>query len=190
MCKHIVMCRATPEKFERLDGGQIHAPAGGSSVTGLYTIGHSNHSLDGFLSLLSEHQIAVLVDVRSSPWSKFNPHFARPSLRAAVLGLGVNYFWAGKELGGLAPLATTNQLFQGRMKQVVGISQEQRLAMMCSEGNPKDCHRAYKLAAYLHRVDGPDVLHILRDGSAVDSREFEAQQSESWLHQDFGGTKT
>ena len=157
-------------------------------MTGLFTIGHSNHGMAGLLALLVLHQIGVLIDVRSSPYSRFSPHFNRAALRTTLLGAGINYFWAGKELGGLAPVPTDSQVFKGRMAQVLDIGKRQRVALMCSEGPPEKCHRAYKLAAYIHRLeDAPVVTHILRDGTSIDSQAFEASQSESWLHVDFGG---
>jgi hypothetical protein len=41
----------------------------------IFTIGHSNHSLDMFIDLLKSHKIDVLVDVRSKPFSQFSPQF-------------------------------------------------------------------------------------------------------------------
>src|SRR5262245_51132109 len=66
----------------------------------LYTIGHSNHTPEKFLSLLKEFCIEVLVDVRSHPSSRYNPHYNAPSLSALVKEQGIRYLFLGKELGG------------------------------------------------------------------------------------------
>ena len=48
----------------------------------LYTIGHSNHSIDRFIQLLDENGIMILVDVRSAPYSRYNPQFNKEDLQA------------------------------------------------------------------------------------------------------------
>ncbi|KAB2857470.1 MAG: DUF488 domain-containing protein, partial [Anaerolineae bacterium] len=50
----------------------------------LYTIGHSNHSLDDFLGLLKQHAITDLVDIRSAPQSRFSPHFNKKRLESTL----------------------------------------------------------------------------------------------------------
>ena len=51
----------------------------------IYTIGHSNHTLEAFLSLLRLHRIEVLIDTRSAPYSRFAPQFNKDALRTGVL---------------------------------------------------------------------------------------------------------
>ena len=66
----------------------------------IFTIGHSNHSLEGFLALLAKRRIAAVADVRSAPYSRFNPHFDRKALAAALEACGIGYRYFGRELGG------------------------------------------------------------------------------------------
>ena len=68
--------------------------------TGILTIGHSNHSLDGFLTLLSRHRVTAVADVRSAPYSRFRPHFNRKALEASLDARGIRYAFFGRELGG------------------------------------------------------------------------------------------
>src|SRR5579864_2888897 len=65
----------------------------------LFTVGHSTHSLDYFLSLLAKHQIEAVCDVRSVPYSQRNPQFNRDSLKDALVKARVAYVFLGKELG-------------------------------------------------------------------------------------------
>jgi len=65
----------------------------------IWTIGHSNRSIDTFLELLSEHGIQMLVDVRSFPTSKIE-HFKREEMQKWLPEHGIEYVWLGKELGG------------------------------------------------------------------------------------------
>lgn len=66
----------------------------------IFTIGHSNHSLDVFINLLQFHKIDVLVDVRSKPFSPFSPQFNKEGLEKAVKASGIRYLFQGKEVGG------------------------------------------------------------------------------------------
>jgi uncharacterized protein (DUF488 family) len=65
----------------------------------LFTIGHSNHSIDAFIALLQQHGITAVADVRSHPYSRFLPHFNQSALKAALLNAGIQYVFLGKELG-------------------------------------------------------------------------------------------
>lgn len=57
----------------------------------IYTIGHSNHPIEHFLSLLDRHAIKVLADVRSTPYSRFNPQFNREQLTRSLAERGIRY---------------------------------------------------------------------------------------------------
>jgi len=65
----------------------------------IWTIGHSNRSINTFLELLSEHGNQVLVDVRSFPTSKVE-HFKKEKMEKWLPHHGIEYVWLGKELGG------------------------------------------------------------------------------------------
>ena len=66
----------------------------------VFTIGHSNHAAGVFLELLFRHEIEEVVDVRSSPHSRYNPQFNRKTLQAALSEAGIGYVFMGAELGG------------------------------------------------------------------------------------------
>jgi len=66
----------------------------------IYTIGHSNHSLDKFVELLKRHGITVVVDVRSAPYSRFHAQFNKEELKHALRERGLGYVFLGRELGG------------------------------------------------------------------------------------------
>ena len=151
----------------------IMARAAGSTVL---TIGHSNHSLEVFLALLARHGVTALADVRSVPSSRFTPHFNRASLTATLKMHGIEYVYFGGELGGRSNdpacyengrirydrLARTDS-FSDALARVVQGSAKHRIALMCAEQEPLDCHRTLLVA---HALDerGVDVAHILPDG--------------------------
>src|SRR5215467_10995764 len=121
----------------------------------IFTIGHSNHSTETFIKLLSEAAIQVLVDIRSYPVSKFASQFDAKQLKNDLVANGFKYVFMGAELGGrpkgeefydddghviYSLVATTPLFLQGIYRLEKGI-QNYRVAIMCSEENPLDCHR-------------------------------------------------
>ena len=68
--------------------------------TTIWTIGHSNHPLEVFLDLLVQHGIDAVVDVRSSPYSRYVSHFNREAIHAALVQRAIQYVFLGDLLGG------------------------------------------------------------------------------------------
>ena len=149
----------------------------------VYTIGHSNHTLEHFTTLLRKAGVTAIADVRSAPYSRYAPHFNKDSLKEALKTAGIAYVYLGKELGGRSNdpshygservsyrrLAVTEAFAEG-LKRVKEGAANYRIAMMCSEKDPLDCHR-YLLVARRLAEQGVSVRHILADG------EIEAQKA-------------
>ena len=142
----------------------------------ILTIGHSTHSSERFLALLSMHSITAIADVRSSPYSRMNPQFNRETLRTAIKARGVAYAFLGHELGArvddpdcyIAGKVQYERVagrseFQGGLDRVERGAKEHRVAILCAEKDPLTCHRAILVCRHL--VDRSlDVTHILEDG--------------------------
>ena len=134
----------------------------------VWTIGHSNRSIETFLELLKDHNIQVLVDVRSFPTSKIE-HFKREEMERWLPKHGIEYVWLGKELGGYrrggyrAHMKT--KLYKEGIKKLLEIATQKKTCIMCMEPNPKYCHRRY-ISAYLERK-GVEVHHIVAKGQAT-----------------------
>lgn len=143
----------------------------------LYTIGHSNHSLEKFKQLLSAHRIEVVCDVRSSPYSAYNPQFNREPLQEALTRAGTLYVFLGKELGARSDdprcydkgkvqyhrLARSALFQQGLMRLHNGM-ETYRVTLMCAEKDPLMCHRTILVCRQL-RSEDLDIHHILEDGA-------------------------
>jgi len=131
----------------------------------IWTIGHSNRSIETFLELLTEHCIQILVDVRSFPTSKVK-HFKREEMERWLPQNGVEYVWLGKELGGYrrggykAHMRT--KLFKEGIKKLLEIAAQKRTCIMCMEPNPKYCHRRF-ISAHLERKN-VQVIHVTDKG--------------------------
>jgi uncharacterized protein (DUF488 family) len=143
----------------------------------IFTIGHSTHSVERFIALLQGAEVDVVADVRSSPYSRHNPQFNRPALRDALKANGVNYVFLGEELGARSAdpkcysdgkvvysrLATT-AMFKRGIERILAGAAKMRVALMCAEAEPLDCHRTILVAKAL-ADRGANVNHILSDGS-------------------------
>ena len=143
----------------------------------LYTVGHSNHEMAVFLELLDRHDISVVADVRSSPYSRYSSQFNREHLEAILKEAGTGYIFLGEELG--ARRSEPECLVDGKVKfdrvpksplftqgvaQIAELFAAHRVALMCSEKDPITCHRTILICRNL-RSDGLDIRHILEDGS-------------------------
>ena len=144
------------------------------TVTAIYTIGHSNHEPNAFLALLRQHGIELLVDVRSSPYSRYVPQANRDTLARFVESAGIAYRWLGDQLGGKPTTGPVdyeelraNPHFEQGITDLLALAARQRTAIMCAEGDHRQCHR-YKLITPVLVDQGVHVLHIQPDGTLVD----------------------
>ena len=153
------------------------------------TVGHSNHGPDVFVALLRKHGVDVVVDVRSAPYSRYLPHFNKDHLQEALRAAGIAYVFRGRELGGqpaertyydadgrvmydaLAGSAAFNEGI-GFVLDTVSVHPStgsgrtdtaRRMALMCSEKEPLDCHRTLLIAQTLAK-SSVAVAHIHADG--------------------------
>ncbi len=140
------------------------------------TIGHSTHSLKVFLDLLRRHSVTAVADVRSSPYSRFNPQFNKETLEGDLKKQGIKYVFLGRELGGRSDdpacfengrvsytrLAQTELFNSGVERLIRGLS-DYRIALMCAEKEPLQCHRTL-LVAHALVERGVEVEHILANG--------------------------
>jgi uncharacterized protein (DUF488 family) len=152
----------------------------------LYTIGHSNHDWASFLALLRSAGVTVVADVRSSPFSRRFPQFSRDVLEARLKSSGIAYLFLGGELGGRPAdgrlydgmgrvdyeKVRQTAAFQLGLELVVREMGRATLAVLCSEEDPRDCHRGLMITPAL-REFGVSPLHLRRDGSVETTDDLE-----------------
>ncbi len=143
----------------------------------LYTLGHSNHSFEAFLDLLGQHGIQLVVDVRSSPYSRHATQFNKGTLESRLRPEGLAYRFLGHVLGGrpqdtqfydpegyvLYDRIAASSAFQQEMTALLQQAIRLRTALLCGEEDPSDCHRRLLLG----RVAGEreyEVFHLRGDG--------------------------
>jgi len=140
------------------------------------TVGHSAHALEAFVALLRQHGVTAVADVRSAPYSRFNPRFNREPLADALDSEAIRYVFLGDALGGRSDdpacyedgrirydrVAATRAFRRGLARVVQGTARY-RIALMCAEKEPLRCHRTLLVARALG-AEGIDVAHIHADG--------------------------
>jgi uncharacterized protein (DUF488 family) len=148
----------------------------------LNTIGHGNRSLPDFLALLKARDVQYLIDVRSSPFSKFNPQYNQNELKASLIQFGINYVFMGDLIGGRPQdpacydedgkvdyefLKNRPYFLQGIERLKTAYNKGLTIALMCSESKPTECHRS-KLIGKVLSDDNIVLQHIDENGEIKD----------------------
>jgi uncharacterized protein (DUF488 family) len=145
----------------------------------VWTVGHSNGTLDDLIERLHGAGIKVVADVRSVPHSRFVPWFDRDALKEALAEDGLGYVYLGGELGGRASAAqdirAAAEAFQAGLDRLVGGVRDHTVAVMCAEEDPSQCHRRHLLTPALE-ARGCEVRHLRGDGSIVTEAELQAEE--------------
>ncbi len=144
----------------------------------IYTIGHSQHQLEHFLDMLKKNNVNYVIDVRSTPYSKFAQDYDRENIKKYLEDNEIHYTYMGKHFGARQEnqsLYTSegyldfskveeSKFFQDAIQNVMKGMETNRIALMCTEKQPIDCHRAILVGnAFFNK--GCNVEHILPDGS-------------------------
>lgn len=146
--------------------------------TGLiFSIGHGGRSLDEFLDQLRQVDVKFVIDVRSAPYSRYQPEFSREPLKRSLGQCGLKYVFMGDDLGGrpgdpdcyidgkvdYGKCRTKDFFVRGIRRLHSAYDQGLRVCLLCSEGKPWQCHRSKLVGAAL-LDEGIEVLHLLPDG--------------------------
>jgi uncharacterized protein (DUF488 family) len=166
----------------------------------IFSIGHSNQSIENFFALLRQYDIQVLVDVRSSPYSKYVPHFNSTALAGAAEQADIKYLFMGQELGGrpdgdefydpgnhvLYKRVAESSLFLKGIERLKAVGRVAQTAMMCSEEDPTTCHRHLLIGHVLTQQD-VSLLHIRGDGHLQDEKDFTSRKEQPFYTQSLWG---
>ena len=157
----------------------------GSTSSQIFTIGHSDHSIERFIELLRAHKISCVADVRSSPFSRFHTQFNKDELHAALKAARIAYVPLGDELGARRSeaecyvdgkaryeLIAKTAMFQKGLQRLHQGAIEHRIALMCAERDPITCHRAILVCRHLKAL-GIATSHILPTGELESNNRME-----------------
>lgn len=140
----------------------------------IYSIGHGIKKIETFLNELNSFKISYLVDVRTSPYSKYNPQFNREILKNDLEKAGITYVYLGENLGGLPSdrscyidgkvdydLIKEKGFFKEGLKRlIVANTKNLNVVIMCSESKPEECHRSKLIGQELLKQN-ISLLHIV-----------------------------
>ena len=146
-------------------------------MSSFFTIGHSNHAVELWLALLRQHRVEVVVDTRSSPFSKYVPQFDRELMQRSLEEAGIRYLYRGAVWGGrpanpayydakgrvLYSQLREDAHFQAAIARLENGMERFRVALVCGEENPAHCHRRLLIGRVLTER-GHTMLHIRGDG--------------------------
>ncbi|UNU22406.1 DUF488 domain-containing protein [Microcoleus vaginatus PCC 9802] len=152
----------------------------------LFTIGHSNLSIEAFVLLLQQHGITAVADVRSHPFSRYLPHFNKSEIKASLSSVGIQYVFLGKELGArpedlscydssgkaLYDRIAATPLFSAGIERLLKGASNYKISLMCAEKDPLTCHRTILVCHKLKEFNFP-INHILSDGNLESHQHLE-----------------
>ncbi|MEG4575338.1 DUF488 domain-containing protein [Microcoleus sp. N3A4] len=154
----------------------------------LFTIGHSNLSIEAFVLLLQQHGITAVADVRSHPFSRYLPHFNKSEITASLSRVGIQYVFLGKELGArpedlscydysgkaLYDRIAATPLFSAGIQRLLKGAANYKISLMCAEKDPITCHRTILVCHKLKEFN-LKINHILSDGNLESHQHLEAR---------------
>jgi uncharacterized protein (DUF488 family) len=146
-------------------------------MSSFFTCGHSSHDFETWLGLLSQHGVEVVVDTRSSPYSKYVPQFDRELMKRSLEQAGIHYLYLGADLGGrpanpayydangrvLYSRLRDDARFKAAIARLETGMERFRVALVCGEEDPAHCHRRLLIGRVLTER-GHIMLHIRGDG--------------------------
>jgi len=153
----------------------------------IYTIGHSNHSALRFIDLLRGAGVECVADVRSTPFSRRNPQFSQRALTISLKDAGIEYWFLGEAMGArpkdpscyeggkasYARIAATPAFGQA-VDALIERAGAQRIALMCAEKEPLECHRTILVGRALAER-GVELRHIHADARIEPQAELEGR---------------
>ena len=143
----------------------------------IYTVGHSNLSFMKFIGLVEAHSITHIIDIRSIPYSRRAPWSNKSRLPELLRPFKIRYTYLGHKLGGkkqnIEQLSkqqgvTPEAIYEQAIEVLLQLSLREKLALLCAESDPANCHRQHVVAQTLMNSD-IKVVHILKDGTLKDA---------------------
>jgi len=148
-----------------------------SNITTLYSIGHGNKKIESFIQELEFFNIEYLIDIRSKPFSKWNPAFNQSLLQLKLKKHKIIYVFFGDALGGLPEdrgcydydgkviydLVKEKEFFKDGLKRLITANEKKiNIAIMCSESKPEECHRSKLIGQELFKKN-IELKHIISE---------------------------
>ena len=147
----------------------------------IFAIGHSNYPYDKLIEMIKKYGIDCVVDIRETPYSKYNTQYNREVLRENLKSSGFTYVYMGHEFGakrqtkesynddGYADFEKVikEELFLKGIERITkGLQMGYKIVLLGAMQEPIRCHRSIMLGKYLNEK-GFDVKYIMHEGNIV-----------------------
>ena len=161
----------------------------------IYTLGHSNYPFDKFIEILKKYDINCVVDIRSTPYSKYNTQYNKEFLHETLKNLGYTYIYMADEFGAKRKTKVSyndegyadfdkvileDEFKRGIERLKVGCAKNYKIVLLGAMQEPIRCHRAILLGKELIKA-GFDVKHIMHEGDLKVQSELEEQLLEKYF---------
>lgn len=153
----------------------------------IYTIGHSNYTVERLIDMLRHYNINCVVDIRGTPYSKYNIQFDKDTIKYTLTKAGFVYIYMGEELAAkrvrkvsynsegysdFKEVINEEEFIRGIERLKTGYSKGYKIALLGAMQDPIRCHRSILVGRYL-RDNNINVKHILDDYSIASQEEIE-----------------
>jgi uncharacterized protein (DUF488 family) len=149
----------------------------------ILTIGCGNLSIQDFIKNLKKNEVQVVLDIRTTPFSRFRPHFNKERFKQSLQESGIGYQFMGKSLGGIPKspeFLTDGEVDNNKIRKSInyqkglnyiekGLEFDCKMVLVCDCSEYKNCPRHNLLGIDLEKL-GYEVIHILRDGSITQEK--------------------
>lgn len=159
----------------------------------IYTIGHSNITQEAFIEILKQFKIKLVIDIRSSPYSKFVPHFNSPNIKKTFKENDIKYIFLGNYIGGKPKskeyykqgsvdydLIAKSERYKEGIDKIIELNQNNDFVLMCSEEDPYNCHRHHLITQTLLK-NSLEVIPIRKEGKTEKITEVDKKDVQKTL---------
>ncbi|MGF7118599.1 DUF488 family protein [Methanobacterium oryzae] len=159
----------------------------------IYTIGHSNITSKSFINILNQFKIKIVVDIRSSPYSKYITYFNRENIKKTLREKGIRYIFLGDYVGGKPKalkyyedgkvnydLIRESARYKDGIDRIIELNKNNNIVLMCSEEDPFSCHR-HNLITQTLLKQGLDVIHVRKEGKIDKITEIDKKDVQTTL---------
>ena len=153
----------------------------------IYTIGHSNYTVERLIDMLKHYNINCVVDIRGTPYSKYNIQFDKETIRYTLTKAGFIYIYMAKELAAkrinkqssneegysdFEKVVKEKEFLEGIERLKNGCNKGYKIALLGAMQEPIRCHRSILVGRAL-RENGFNVKHILDNYSIASQEDIE-----------------
>ena len=153
----------------------------------IYTIGHSNYTIERLIDMLRHYNINCVVDIRGTPYSKYNVQFDKETIRYTLSKAGFIYIYMAKELAAkrinkesyneegysdFEKVIKEKEFLEGIERLKNGCNKGYNIVLLGAMQEPIRCPRSILVGKAL-RKHGFNVKHILDDYSIASQEDIE-----------------